>query len=110
MEIFRTHKMIYTSEASLDYPADATLTQILLYRNLGGASADKSAIIDGASGKVAYTYRSFRNGVEKLATHLRGTLKIEQGMTIGILMTNTVRCFSINSFMLAETIVCRLES
>lgn len=84
--------MIYSS-GPLDYPPDKTLTQILLDTNLNSTPSNKPAIVDGPTGKVAYTYRSFRDGVNKLAAWLHETYKTKQGMTVAILMTNTV-CFT----------------
>ena len=82
--------MIHTSSTPLDYPQDASLTDVLLDFNINNTPPDKPAIIDGLSGKVVFTYSSFRSGVRKIARHLHHELGIGSGVTVGIFSTNRV--------------------
>lgn len=82
--------MVYTSEYTLDYPADAAIPNLLLDYNIGGRSHDSPAIIDGPTGKVVYTYASLRLSVRGFAKYLQDELGIVRGTVVGILDFNTV--------------------
>ncbi|CAK7224274.1 hypothetical protein SEUCBS140593_005519 [Sporothrix eucalyptigena] len=80
--------MIHTHRERLDYPQDASLTDVLLEHNLNNTPHDKPAIIDGLSGEVVFTYSSFRTGVRQVARHFHYELGIGPGVTVGIFSTN----------------------
>jgi hypothetical protein len=73
------------------FPEHATITDLLLDWNPSHLSDDTPAIVDGISGKVTYTYASFRTGVKKLADYLRRCLQIRPGYTACLLLRNSVR-------------------
>ncbi len=87
--------MVYTSEYTLDYPEDATISNILLDYNIGGVSPNTPAVIDGPSGSLIYTYSSLRRAVRQLAKFLQDNLQIKRGTVVCILAFNTVRSPSI---------------
>ncbi|KAG4439601.1 hypothetical protein IFR05_004896 [Cadophora sp. M221] len=74
--------MVYSSDYTLEYPEDATISNILLDYNIGGVSANSPAIIDGPTGEVVYTYLSLRLAVRRLATYLQQNLKIGKGTVV----------------------------
>ena len=82
--------MVYASEYVLDYPADASIPNIFLDYNIGGASPDSSAIIDGPTGKIVYTYASLRLAVRRFAKYLQDELDVMRGTVVSILAFNTV--------------------
>lgn len=90
----RLVKMLYSSQMNLQFPQTASLTEVLLEQNLKNVASNKSAVVDGVTGRVAYTYESIRLGVEKLAIYLHHELHIERGMRISLLATNSVRQLS----------------
>lgn len=81
---------IYRNPEPLQYPKDATVTDVLLQYNLNNAPPNKPAIIDGLSGEVVFTYASFRNSVRKVARYLSTEVGIGSGAVVGILSTNRV--------------------
>lgn len=82
--------MVYTSDFALEYPEDATISDILLDYNIGGVSPDAPAIIEGLTGEVVYTYSSLRLGVRRLATHLQQNFGVGRGTVVSVLAFNTV--------------------
>ena len=83
--------MVYSNPQPLNYPADATVTDLLLNHNLNNTPPDKPAIIDGLSGEVVFTYASFRESVKKIASYFRDRLGLGPESVVGILSTNRVR-------------------
>ncbi|KAH7137401.1 4-coumarate-CoA ligase [Dactylonectria estremocensis] len=59
--------VIYTNPEPLNYPSDATITDVLFHHNLNDTPDEKPAIIDGISGEV---------------------VGVKQGAVVGILSTN----------------------
>lgn len=90
---------IYANPEKLQYPKDATLTDILFYHNLNNTPSEKSSIIDGYSGKVVFTYASFRSSVRKVARHFSYELGIGQRTVVGILSTTKVRRILIRQYL-----------
>ncbi|KAH7419737.1 4-coumarate-CoA ligase [Cadophora sp. MPI-SDFR-AT-0126] len=82
--------MVYTSDYALEYPEDATISNVLLDYNIGGRSPESPAIIEGLTGEVVYTYSSLRLGVRRLATYLQQNFGIRRGTVVSILAFNTV--------------------
>ncbi|KAL3418177.1 phenylacetyl- ligase [Phlyctema vagabunda] len=82
--------MVYTSNHVLEFPKDATITNVLLDYNIGGVSLDKPSIIDGHSGKVVYTYSSLRCAVRRMARYLQVELNVRKGSVVSLLAFNTV--------------------
>lgn len=82
--------MVYESDFVLDYPADASIANLFFDYNIGGASSNTAAIIDGLTGKTDYTYASLRLAVRRFAAHLQKTLDIRRGDVVCILAFNTV--------------------
>ncbi|OBT75476.1 hypothetical protein VF21_04904 [Pseudogymnoascus sp. 05NY08] len=82
--------MVYTSEQALDYPADATITNLILDYNPRNTPAQKPAVIDGPTGKVIYTYESLRLAVRRFAKYLQEELQLVRGTVVGVLAFNTV--------------------
>lgn len=83
--------MIYRSSKVLDYPQDATLTDILLNFNFNNTPPEKPAIIDGPSGNVVFTYESLRLAVRSFASHLQNRLGVQPGDVVAILSTTKVQ-------------------
>ncbi|KAL1856378.1 hypothetical protein Daus18300_010750 [Diaporthe australafricana] len=81
---------IYTNPEKLQYPKDATLTEILLYHNLNSTPSNKPTIIDGYSGETIFTYSGFRTSVRKVANHFYHRLGIRQRTVVGILSTTKI--------------------
>ncbi|EKG16042.1 hypothetical protein MPH_06736, partial [Macrophomina phaseolina MS6] len=79
--------MIHCTNEILDYPRDATLTDILLNYNFNNTPPQKPAIIDGASGEVVFTYESLRLAIRKFALHLQTRLGVQPGEVVGIIST-----------------------
>jgi 4-coumarate--CoA ligase len=84
-------KMVYVSPQTLEYPKDATLTDILLEFNFNQTPPEKPAIIDGPSGVTVFTYDGFRTGVKKVANHLHHNFSLRPGTVIAILSFTNVR-------------------
>lgn len=82
--------MIHKSQLQLQYPRSLSLTQLLLEFSLRDVSEDKPAVIDGLTGKIVYTYSSFRTSVKKVATYINNCLAIGRGARISILASNSV--------------------
>ncbi|KAH6691203.1 4-coumarate-CoA ligase [Leptodontidium sp. MPI-SDFR-AT-0119] len=82
--------MVYSSDYALEYPKDATISNILLDYNIGGVSANSPSIIDGPTGEIVYTYSSLRLAVRRLATYLQHDLGIGKGTVVCVLAFNTV--------------------
>ncbi|KAH7061962.1 4-coumarate-CoA ligase [Paraphoma chrysanthemicola] len=82
--------MVYTSDYVLDYPTDATISDLFFDYNLGGASSTASAILDGLSGETFFTYASLRLAVRRFAKYLQETLRVQRGDVVCILSFNTV--------------------
>jgi acyl-coenzyme A synthetase/AMP-(fatty) acid ligase len=82
--------MVYHSDYVLDYPEDATISDIFFDYNIGGASPNTPAIIDGLSGETSYTYASLRTAVRRFARYLQETLHVARGDVVCILAFNTV--------------------
>lgn len=82
---------IYANPEKLQYPKDATLTDILFYHNLNNTPSEKSSVIDGYTGKAVFTYASFGNSVRKVARHFSYELGIGQRTVVGILSSTKVR-------------------
>jgi acyl-CoA synthetase (AMP-forming)/AMP-acid ligase II len=82
--------MVYKSKYVLDYPQDATISDIFLHYNIGGVAPDASAVIDGPTGNIIYTYSTLRSAVRRLAKYLQDHLQIKRGMVVSLLAFNTV--------------------
>lgn len=91
--------MVYSSDYALEYPKDATISNILLDYNIGGVSANSPSIIDGPTGEIVYTYSSLRLAVRRLATYLQHDLGIGKGTVVCVLAFNTVRNYSLVSIV-----------
>ncbi|KAJ4988553.1 4-coumarate-CoA ligase [Stagonosporopsis vannaccii] len=83
--------MVYSSEYVLDYPDEASISDLLFDYNIGGALPSTRSIIDGPTGEVIYTYSSLRSAVRRFAAYLQRNLQIGRGDVICILAFNTVR-------------------
>ena len=94
--------MIYQSSETLDYPRDASLTDLILNYNLTNAPPEKPAIIDGPTGEIVYTYASFRESVRKIAQYLQNELHLRRGTVVGLFSTNKV-CVFYNVFKAVKT-------
>ncbi|KPM42922.1 hypothetical protein AK830_g3618 [Neonectria ditissima] len=79
---------VYRSQQPLDYPQDATITDVLFDYNLNNTPENTPAIIDGTTGQVAFTYGSFRTSVRRVAHHLQHQVGLKPGSVVGILSTN----------------------
>ncbi|KAK7409176.1 hypothetical protein QQX98_008669 [Neonectria punicea] len=79
---------IYSSQEPLNYPQDATITDVLFDYNLNNTPEDTPAIIDGISGEVAFTYGSLRTSVRRVAHHLQHQVGLKPDSVVGILSTN----------------------
>ncbi|GME49421.1 4-coumarate--CoA ligase-like 7 [Neofusicoccum parvum] len=79
--------MIYRSPTALEYPKDATVTDVFLYSNPNNTPSDKPAIIDGPTGEIVFTYESLRVAVKKFARYLQSEAGVKPGTVVAILST-----------------------
>lgn len=82
--------MGYDSDYVLEYPQDATISNLLLNYNLQNTPLNKPALIDGLSGEVVYTYQSLRIAIRKLAKYLQDNVHIRRGSIVSLMASNTV--------------------
>lgn len=83
--------MIFRSPTALEYPKDATVTDVFLYSNPNNTPSDKPAIIDGPTGEIVFTYESLRVAVKKFARYLQSEAGVKPGTVVAILSTTKVR-------------------
>ncbi|KAL1625554.1 hypothetical protein SLS56_007301 [Neofusicoccum ribis] len=79
--------MIFRSPTALEYPKDATVTDVFLYSNPNNTPSDKPAIIDGPTGEIVFTYESLRVAVKKFARYLQSEAGVKPGTVVAILST-----------------------
>ena len=80
--------MIFRSERRVDIP-NITVTQNIL-TNPHNVPLDQPVLIDGSTGKAAYTFASLRQRILQLSYHLKHTLRLQRGNVVAIVLHNTV--------------------